>query len=221
MFEGFSDKTVDFMWQIRFNNNKEWFEAHKDEYKSALEQPMKALGADVYERFAAAHKDLDIRLHVSRIYRDARRLHGSAPYKDHLWFTLREFEEEWTDKPVFWFELSPDNWSYGLGYYMAKPQTMAKLRKHIDTDPKPLQKLDKLLRAQQEFVLDGQQYAKPKREAGEPLADWYNMRSFSLIHEEPLTDVLLSASLTDRLLRGFEFLLPFYRYLASMESDGA
>ena len=25
---------------------------------------------------------------VSRIYRDARRLHGRGPYKDHLWFCV-------------------------------------------------------------------------------------------------------------------------------------
>jgi hypothetical protein len=31
MFEGFSQATIDFMWNIRLNNNKEWFEAHKDE----------------------------------------------------------------------------------------------------------------------------------------------------------------------------------------------
>ena len=28
MFEGFSQETVDFMWGIRFNNERGWFEAH-------------------------------------------------------------------------------------------------------------------------------------------------------------------------------------------------
>ena len=32
MFTGFTDATVDFMWGIRFNNEKPWFEAHKDIY---------------------------------------------------------------------------------------------------------------------------------------------------------------------------------------------
>ena len=30
MFQGFSGATVDFMWGIRFNNEKGWFEAHKE-----------------------------------------------------------------------------------------------------------------------------------------------------------------------------------------------
>ena len=32
MFTGFSQHTIDFMWNLRFNNEKPWFEAHKDEY---------------------------------------------------------------------------------------------------------------------------------------------------------------------------------------------
>ena len=29
MFTGFTDETVDFMWGIRFNNERTWFEAIK------------------------------------------------------------------------------------------------------------------------------------------------------------------------------------------------
>ena len=34
MFQGFSQETVDFMWGIRFNNEKSWFEAHKADYQA-------------------------------------------------------------------------------------------------------------------------------------------------------------------------------------------
>ena len=33
MFQGFSQETVDFMWGIRFNNERTWFMAHKEEYQ--------------------------------------------------------------------------------------------------------------------------------------------------------------------------------------------
>ena len=29
MFKGFSDATTDFLWNIRFNNEREWFNDHK------------------------------------------------------------------------------------------------------------------------------------------------------------------------------------------------
>jgi uncharacterized protein (DUF2461 family) len=39
MFQGFSEKTVRFLWGIRFNNERSWFEAHRDEYREVLEGP--------------------------------------------------------------------------------------------------------------------------------------------------------------------------------------
>ena len=43
MFTGFTQKTIDFMWGIRLNNNKSWFEEHKDDFKCDFQTPMKQL----------------------------------------------------------------------------------------------------------------------------------------------------------------------------------
>lgn len=40
-------------------------------------------------------------LKTSRIYRDARRLFGRGPYKDHLWFCVRTRDKDWTGRPTF------------------------------------------------------------------------------------------------------------------------
>jgi uncharacterized protein (DUF2461 family) len=39
MFEGFSPRTIDFMWNLRFNNRKPWFEEHKEELPAVLLAP--------------------------------------------------------------------------------------------------------------------------------------------------------------------------------------
>ena len=218
MFTGFTDKTIDFMWGIRMNNEKAWFEEHKDEYKSQLEAPMKELGSQVFDALSEKISG-DLTVKVSRIYRDMRRAHGKGPYKDHLWFCVREPAEEWTDLPVFWFELMPESWSYGLGYYTAKASSMQKLRNRIDADPKPLEKLVRQFNKQSEFVLEGERYSKPKGDPGKLLYDWYNMRYFSLIHEQQNGEEIFSPALFDRIVTGYRSLLPFYEYLNSMEKD--
>ena len=43
MFEGFSPETVDFLWGIRMNNNREWFMENKKNYTQYLYEPMKEL----------------------------------------------------------------------------------------------------------------------------------------------------------------------------------
>ena len=104
MFQGFTQGAVDFLWGIRFNNERGWFLAHKEEYLTLVDQPLRELGAQIHQTMEDCCHKLGLNLHVSRIYRDARRLHGRGPYKDHLWFTLRRPREGWTSLPAFYFE---------------------------------------------------------------------------------------------------------------------
>ena len=170
MFQGFSQETVDFMWGIRFNNEKTWFEAHKSDYQTYFLTPMKELGGQVQAALLDRFPQSGLNLKISRIYRDARRLFGRGPYKDHLWLSLFRYGNESGGHPVFWFELAPDGWSYGMGFWDAHALTMAKHRARIDRDPTPLLKLHDKLAKQTEFVLQGPAYSRPKP-CGEPRSE--------------------------------------------------
>ena len=220
MFNGFTDETVDFMWGIRFNNERSWFEEHKPVYQAHFYQPMRELGGEVYEFLREKRPDYGLICKVSRIYRDARRLFGRGPYKDHLWFSVRQPAEAWMDMPTFWFELEPEGWSYGMGYWVSKPVTMAKLRARIDRDPKTMEALMRKLNGQTEFALNTADYKKPRSQApSELLAPWYQAKYFSIGHEEKLTEELFSREIVDHLKRGFEFLLPYYDYFLTLDSE--
>ena len=219
MFNGFSPHTIDFMWNLRFNNRRDWFEAHKEEYKRDFLSPMKELGGEVFARVTDKYDDRGFIHKVSRIYKDARRVKGGEPYRDHLWFSIEKPSEEWTFSPVFWFELEPDKWSYGLGYYQAKPLTMAKFRARIDNNPKKFESLTASLAKQDEFVLDGPEYARKKIAPTPKTEPWYNKKSFSLIHVQPNGEELFSPDLADRLTSGYEFLMPLYDYVVTLDSD--
>lgn len=219
MFQGFSDKTVDFMWGIRFNNEKTWFEAHKEEYRTHFYQPMKALGDQVYEALHQAYPQLGLVHKVSRIYRDARRLRGQGPYKDRLWCSVERPSEDWTGDPVFWFELEPEGYSYGLGYYYAKPITMLKFRTRLDRDPKPFEALVRAFQRQDLFALDSESYKRPKGDLGPLLGEWYNSKGFSLVARKKHDKLLFSPDLAGHLIAGYESLMPFYQYLISLDGD--
>lgn len=220
MFQGFSQEAVDFLWGIRFNNERSWFEAHKEEYLTLVAGPMRELGEQVHAAVEEEFPKLGLNLHVSRIYRDARRLHGRGPYKDHLWFCVERPAEDWTTRPTFWFELGPDYWGYGMGCWMARPMDMAKLRSRIVRDPKPMEKLTKALRGQTEFTLGGDTYKRPKAGApSELLAPWFQMKTISITHEEKLTEELFSRDVVDRIKTGYTFLLPYYDYFLTLPSD--
>ena len=37
MFQGYDQQTVDFLWGIRFNNDRSWFQDHKEQYQTHLQ----------------------------------------------------------------------------------------------------------------------------------------------------------------------------------------
>ena len=102
MFTGYTDQTVDVFWGIRFNNDRAWFAEHKQEFQDAVMTPTKALAGDLYDWFQEAYPDLHLNVHISRIYRDARRLFGRGPLNDHIWFSFQNAIENRGEAPCFW-----------------------------------------------------------------------------------------------------------------------
>ena len=161
-FQGYTQQTVDFMWGIRFNNERGWFMEHKDDYINTFLTPTKALGEQVYDAVHELLPDEPLMLKVSRIYRDARRLFGRGPYKDHLWWCIRTGDKDWTGRPTFWFELGPDYYSFGLGFWSPAAALMetgidyrAANKRHFRTKTKKRLALEAELLRTMEFYDEG------------------------------------------------------------------
>ena len=84
-----------------------------------------------------------------------------------------------------------------------------------------LAKLNGKLRRQKEFLLTGQSYAKFKPGAPPDLAGWYNLKDFSLSHDSgDVTETFDGPALVERLVKGSEFLMPFYDYFYPLSEAG-
>ena len=216
MFQGYTQETVDFMWGIRFNNEREWFLAHKEDYQKHLLEPTRALGEQVYEGLRGMLPHEPLLLKVSRIYRDARRLHGRGPYKDHLWFCVRTRDKDWTGRPTFYFEIAPEYYSYGMGFWQARAELMELFRRDLQERPDEFGRLVRLFNRQREFVLTGDSYARSKGEVSDLLRPWFQKKSLSLSHELPLDEKIFRPELAEEIMAGFKTLVPFYKYFAAL-----
>lgn len=212
MFQGFSEQTIQFLWGVKFNNERPWFQAHKAEYEEFLNQPLKELAADVQERMLEEFPKLQLNMKVARIYRDARRLYGRGPYKTHLWIVYREAIESETAAPGFYFEICPEGYEWGMGYYCPKPALMEVYRRKIQREPEKLEKLARRLNRQQEVVLEGEEYKRSKGEVSKLLQPWFNRKWVSLSAFHPFDDRYDKPELVEDIVKGFTFLMPFYEY---------
>mgnify|MGYP002619580314 CR=1 FL=1 len=211
-FEGYTQETLDFLWGIRFNNERGWFLEHKDDYINTFLTPTRELGEQVYDAVHALLPDEPLMLKVSRIYRDARRLFGRGPYKDHLWWCIRTGDKDWTGRPTFYFEIAPDYYSYGMGFWSPKASLMEAYRKAVDEHPEVLEKLVKRFNKQAQFTLSGPEYARKKTAPSPLLAAWYNKKSINLQHDAAPDERMFSPELAQDIIEGFRTLMPLYKY---------
>lgn len=215
MFQGFSKETQELLWGIRFNNERGWFTQHKQAYQDHVTDPMARLGRQVLAEMTQELPTLQLR--QSRVYRDARRLHGRGPYKDHMWFVLAPPREE--EGPSFYFEVAPEYCSMGMGWYDAGSLTMAKLRARIERDPKTLEKLARRLKKDGRFTLEGELFKRSKGDVGALLQPWYDRRSISLCRDLPWEGVVFAPELAEEVADSFRFLVPYHRYLDSLSGE--
>jgi uncharacterized protein (DUF2461 family) len=155
----------------------------------------------------------DFALHISRIYRDARRLFGRGPYKDHLWFTLFDGGNHQTEGPCLWFELSAATFSYGFGMFEATPAEMEAFRSSIDSNPARFERLAGDVLRMPGFRIIGPEYKRPKKDVGPLLNPWYNRKRVGLEHVEDFDPAALGPELPETLCSAYRRLLPMYRYL--------
>lgn len=221
IFNGFSQQSLTFLQQVRQENSKDWFDEHREVYDTTLVAPFRALVEalsltmlpidDQFETRPAIGKTL------SRIHRDTRFSHDKSRYRSQMWLTFKRPQKDWTDAPVYFFEIGPDFWRYGLGYYCATRATMELFRQTLRDNPQGFLSVAACLNPT--FSLEGESYKRPLiKDQQAELANWYNRKSFAAMTTRQDMDALFSAELVETLAQGFGQLEPLYRYLMGIES---
>ena len=211
MFEGFSPETGEFLWELSFHNEQPWFQAHKEQYERCLHHPFHALAQDCWRLMSERFPERQFGLHVSRIYRDARRLFGRGPYKDHLWFTI--YASDGDEGPCFWFELNAARYLYGLGVWSTRPAMMEHFRRAIDANPARFERLARQAERLPGVHIRGEEYKRPKGDRGEYLNRWYNRKYVTAEFSGDFGEELFSPALPQRLCDTFARLMPLHDFI--------
>jgi uncharacterized protein (TIGR02453 family) len=223
-FYGFSRKTLKFLRDLKANNNKSWFEAHRADYEEFVLGHLCDLVMDLGDFML----DIDPRFEItpavnktiSRIYRDTRFLKDKSPFRSTVWITFKNRSKDWTTRVCgYFFELSVDSYRYGMGFYNAAPAIMSKFREVIDENPEEFNKVISFFPKQHTFVLEGEKYKRIiDKSKPEEIQHWYQRKNMYLVCNRKIDDALFSSKLVDDLIAGFNMIAPFYHYLQSIIS---
>lgn len=209
MFTGFSPETVDFLWGIRMNNNRDWFLAHKQQYLDALYEPMKELGQELFQPFQDRAGNL---LKVSRIYRDSR-LHHPAPYKESLWICIRREVDWWGENPCLFFEINPEGVDYGFFLWKPRSAAMKRFREELAARPEPFLELVAKVEAETGVPITANCYKRPVPTQNPALERFFPWRDqLGCTCHEDFRPETFSPELARRARSFLEQLIPLYDY---------
>ncbi len=122
-----------------------------------------------------------------------------ATLRGTVWITfqhraLRSFE----DRPGSFFELRPDGYRMGMGFYHASPRTMDRVRGAIDRDPR---EFPRIVAPCQGLDVCGDRYVRSRAShLTQDLATWYDRQSVYVEVSHVVDDVLFGDALVGSVL---------------------
>ncbi|NDV82154.1 DUF2461 domain-containing protein [Bacteroides sp. 51] len=218
VFKGFSPKTFQFFSELKENNNKEWFDAHKHIYESELLNPLKGLFQALYPIMYNIDAEFEMRAHraISRIYRDTRFSHNKDPYKTFMWMTFQcpVSREEWKDLPGYFLELGESSYTLGLGLFQPKKKVMDSLRDAIIYESEEFQRITQETVLDRGYTVNGEGYKRPlPNDLPEYFQQWFQRKGIWVEKVKPIEEELYSGSFADLIIEDFKALEWLYNFM--------
>jgi uncharacterized protein (TIGR02453 family) len=217
----FCSESLQFLTENRINNSRDWCRENKKTYEEFLLNPFQRLVTELSPAMLAIDTEMEttpvIGKTISRLSRDTRFSRDSSLYRDSMWITFVRRTKERNDYPAFFFEIHPDSYRYGMGFFHASVQSMNHYRDAILRREAEFVRLITEIKNDGIFVPEGEKYKKshyPGLE--EVVATWYDRKNIYLTAKrENIREIFDFDSLKERLFSGFTCISGFYLFLKS------
>ncbi|QDT65452.1 DUF2461 domain-containing protein [Calycomorphotria hydatis] len=215
----FTKKTFQFLEELAANNEREWFNAHEDDYEQHVREPalkfirefQKPL-KNISPFFEAVDKKVGGSL--MRIHRDTRFGKDKTPYKTNIGIQFRhEFGCD-VHAPGFYVHVAADECFLGAGMWMPENKVLSQLRASIDEEPKKWIKTRDNRQFQEHFELTGDSLKTAPQGYPKDHPQIVDLRRKSFIGISPLSrKEVIGATFSDVVAERFKTGKPLMRWL--------
>ncbi len=222
-FTGFRPAAIDFFRDLDANNNRDWFEAHKEIYVEEIQQPALALVEALGSRVATEFPGIgyDTRLSggsLMRIYRDVRFSKDKTPYKTQVAMMFTSLEGKRMEQPGYGLQLSPRGVELIAGVFRFTPERLARYRECV-LDGRlgaALEDAAQKVRNAGDYRVGGQTYKRVPRDfdADHPRSKWLLYSGLHAFSPVLPVEAALDAGLVEKVMAHFRKMSPVERWLA-------
>ncbi|MBN2412262.1 DUF2461 domain-containing protein [candidate division KSB1 bacterium] len=224
-FNGFSDKSLEFLSDLRENNNRFWFESHKTDYEKYVVEPAQLFIIAMGKMLQSLAPDIifDPRTDrtLFRIYRDTRFSKDKTPYKTHIAMFFWEGDGKKLENSGFYFHLEPEKLLLGAGVYIFPPFLLKKYRDAVIDDKlgSGLVNAVEKVKSKGKYIIGEKHYKRVP--GGYPQdhsrAEFLLYNGMDAIYETPIPGQLFSSDILDYCYRVFRDMSPLHHWLVKMK----
>lgn len=151
-----SPDTLSFLKRLAANNDRDWFQQHRDEYETAW-QNMKGFVQGLIIALAATDRhisaDIPVNKCLFRIYRDTRFSKDKTPYKNWLGAGISTAGRN-INGPEYYIHIQPGNSFFASGYWRPEKEHLAAIRQEIDYNGEEITEILAYPRFAEHCILD-------------------------------------------------------------------
>ncbi|MGY2892812.1 DUF2461 domain-containing protein [Deinococcus sp. UYEF24] len=201
-----------FLIELKFNNEKAWFGAHRGEYQALREEFIDFMSEIIAGVAVTDPGVADIRARdtLFRINRDVRFAHDKSPYKTTFSAAISPGGRH-SSLPLYYLQLGADESFVAGGIYAPPPADVAIIRAYVERFPAKADALLNEATLQSEFGgLAAENTLKRSPRGFEQVSELLKYRSFTV--STPL-DTLDSGDLSAQVVRKYAAMRPLHEWL--------
>jgi len=164
----FNGKTISFLKNLQNNNNRVWFNEHKQDYEDLIRTPafnlintLKPTIKSISPHYNAIAKKTGGAL--IRVYRDVRFAKDKTPYKTHIGLYFKHALAKNMHTPGFYIHIHKDECLLGVGTWRPDGPTLHKIRDFMIDNPNSWKLLKQDKGLNEHFELTGERLKRPPR----------------------------------------------------------
>ncbi len=209
-------KTLQFLRNLAKNNNREWFNEHKEQYLKAKEEVVLLVEALIEEisKFDEEILKIDPKKAVFRIYRDTRFSKDKTPYKMHFGVSLGMGKGKKISG--YYLHIEPGKSFLAGGVFQPEPSVLKEIRKEISANNSDLMTILEHPNFRNNFRGLSVESKLKRIPAGfdkdDPSAELLKLKNFIVSH--PISDEqVLEKDAVKKFAEVFQYIKPLNDYL--------
>ncbi|MFV0163234.1 DUF2461 domain-containing protein [Empedobacter falsenii] len=203
---------TNFLKQLEKNNNRDWFNTHKNEFDTAKAE------ADLI--FNAIYQELSKKeelepLKIYRIYRDVRFSNDKTPYKIH--FSAQSGRKKPHNRGGYYFHIQPNHNFIGVGFWGPERDDLLRIRKDIEVSDE----LEKILQSKTLIKEFGEMQGEEVKSAPKGFSKDHErialLRKKQYLFIKNFTDEeVLAEDFPKKVAKSIQVLQPFLNYMTEV-----